>query len=288
MSRLLLIDAMGTFYRSFFGMRPMLSPKGEPVHALFGFIRKVEQLRRQLNPSHLAVVMEGGLPVYRVELVPDYKGQRDPMPDDLRSQLPLLDRYLEAFSGGTIRCEGWEADDAMASAAAQFSTAVDDVAILTSDKDLFQMVGGNTRLVNVKGEATLLAEDYIVAKTGVLPSQIVDWLALIGDSADNIPGVRGVGPKTATKLLAQFGSLEAMWTDLAAVESDKLREKLSTARELVDRNVKMVRLKLDLTDLPPLTALGTARGDVPALLALYDDCGFATLAKDLREPSLFD
>ena len=288
MSRLLLIDAMGTFYRSFFGMRPMLSPTGEPVHALFGFIRKVEQLRRELTPSHLAVVMEGGVPELRMELVPTYKAQRSPMPDDLRSQLPLLDRYLAAFGGGSFCSDGWEADDAMASAAAQFTDAVDDVAILTSDKDLFQMVGGTTRLVCVKGDPTLLTDDYVIGKTGVRPDQIVDWLAMVGDSADNIPGVPGVGPKTAAKLLDQFGSLEAMWADLTSVVSDKLQEKLRVSRDLVERNVKMVRLNLELADLPPLETLRVGRGDVRALLALYDDCGFASLAKDLREPSLFD
>lgn len=288
MSRLLLIDAMGTFYRSFFGMRPMLGPAGQPVHALFGFIRKIEQLRRSLLPSHLAVVLEGGLPAERMELVPEYKAHRSPMPDDLRSQLPLLEQYLSAFAGGSICCDGWEADDAMASAAAQYADAVDDVAILTSDKDLFQMVGGQTRLVSVKGDPTLLAEEYVQGKTGVRPTQIVDWLAMVGDSADNIPGVPGVGPKTAAKLLVQFDSLENMWANLPLIESEKLRDKMQAARDIVDRNVKMVRLNLELADLPPLASLGVGLPDVPALLALYDQCGFESLAKDLREPSLFD
>ncbi len=286
-TRLLLVDAMGVFYRAYFAIRNMTAPDGAPTNGLFGFIRMVEQLRRHWQPTHLAVVLEGGIPAHRLELVPEYKANRPSMPDEMRSQIPLLQQYLEDACIPAVRLDGWEADDVMASLACQLVPQLGEVLLATSDKDLMQVIGGGVSMVTVAGDMGRVGEEEVRTKTGVGPTGVVDWLALVGDSADNIPGVRGVGPKTAAKLLDQFGSLEEIYAALDDVSSSSLREKLLAGREAADRNRAMVRLHTDLAGLPDADALRVSRPDVSGLLALYDRLGFKALAKDLREPELF-
>jgi DNA polymerase-1 len=250
---------MGVFYRAYFAIRNMTAPDGAPTNGLFGFIRMVEQLRRHWQPTHLAVVLEGGIPAHRLELVPEYKANRPSMPDEMRSQIPLLHQYLEDACSPAVRLDGWEADDVMASLACQLVPQLGEVLLATSDKDLMQVIGGGVSMVTVAGDMGRVGEEEVRTKTGVGPTGVVDWLALVGDSADNIPGVRGVS----------------------------LREKLLAGREAADRNRAMVRLHTDLAGLPDADALRVSRPDVSGLLALYDRLGFKALAKDLREPELF-
>jgi len=262
----------------------MTTSSGVPVQAVFGLIRMVQQFRSQFMPTHWAVAFDGGLPAHRLQLVPDYKAQRKPMPDDLRRQLPVMREYLAAAAVPCFCLEAVEADDVLATLSARASG---DVLIATSDKDMFQLVDERVSIVPLSGTLALLDAEGVHAKTGVLPAQIPDWLALTGDTADNIGGVPGVGPKTAAALLAQFGSLEGVYAHLEQIPREHLRQALQTHAEVARRNLQMVVLDTSVATLPPLEALACTREPVDSLRAFYEKYEFKAFTRKLQEPELF-
>lgn len=231
------------------------------------------------------VAFDGGLPPERVSLVPTYKAQRDAMPDEMREQLPLVNEYLSLSSIPFLRLDQCEADDIIATVARARPEDV-EVFIATSDKDLFQLVGEGTCIISPSGENQRMTRDAVFEKTGVWPEQIVDWLALTGDASDNIPGLKGVGPKTAAKLLAQFGSLESLWNRMEEVQKEKLRNQLVEKRDLVERNVQMVRLMDGIEGVPDFSELAV-RPPARELLPFFERMEFHAMARNLREPELF-
>lgn len=284
---LLLVDGMAAVYRAFYAIKNLRTTTGKPSNAIFGFVRMIEQLKKSWSPSHFVVVFDGGLPPERMTLVPEYKGNRSPMPDDMRSQFEGINEYLESSSIPSIRRDLCEADDLMATLAVHASSNDTRVLLATHDKDLFQLVNQNTQIVPVTGKREIMGNDEIIKKTGVTPRQIVDWLALIGDSADNIKGVPGVGPKTAAKLLVEFGSVDEIWEHINEMPANKLRESLDASREIVERNLKMVTLYTDLKDIPDWQDYEIKAPLVGKLLKFYDKFEFHDFAKTLREPELF-
>lgn len=286
-TRLLLVDGTGIIFRGFFAIRNLSTRDGVPTNAVFGFIRMLRQLKELWKPTHVVVVLDGGKPVRRVELLPDYKGNRAPTPDDLRAQVPLVEQYLTRSRTAWVREDGQEADDVLAVLSREAADSA-EVLVATSDKDMLQLVDDSVRVVAVSGKSESLDAEGVKEKTGVLPSQIVEWLALTGDSADNIPGVPGVGPKTAAQLLGRFGSLKALWEHLGDVKREKLREALRAARADVERNVELVRLDSDIPCGIRWIDGALTAPDTPSLLAFYEQLEFDVFAKELREPGLFD
>ncbi len=284
---LLVVDGMAAVYRAFYAIKNLKTSSGHPSNAVFGFVRMIDQLKKAWNPSHIVVAFDGGLPPERMELVPDYKGNRSPMPDELRMQLDSINEYLEAATIPSIRLDACEADDIMATLAVRAADADTRVLLATHDKDLFQLVNDNIQIVPVTGRREIMGIDEILAKTGVLPNQIVDWLALIGDSADNIKGVPGVGPKTATQLLTKYGSVEGVWPHISELHGNKLKESLGASRNIVERNQKMVKLYCDLDGIPDWALFSVASPKIGELLKFFDKFEFHDFAKNLREPELF-
>jgi DNA polymerase-1 len=233
------------------------------------------------------VAFDGGLPAERMELVPEYKANRSPMPDDLRSQLEGINEYLASAAIPSVRIDACEADDIMATLAVRESGADTKVLLATHDKDLFQLISEDIQIVPVTGRKEIMGEQEVEAKTGVKPTQIVDWLALIGDSADNIKGVAGIGPKTATKLLVSYGGIDNLWQNLKEIPEGKMKASLIASRELVERNRKMVQLYTDLDGIPAIDEYCVQRPRISELLQFYDKFEFHALAKSLREPELF-
>ena len=268
---LLIVDGMAVLYRAFYAIRELSTSSGRPTNAVYGFIRMLRQMRNAWKPTHAIVMFDGGLPEKRMALLASYKAQRPSMPDALRSQLPGAVEYLEKAGVPWRRDEGQEADDLIAS----------------SDKDLFQLVGGTVRMVSVAGDPAAMGSAEVVAKTGMPPEKIVEWLALVGDSADNIPGVPGIGPKTAAKLLTEYGSLENLWHRLDSVHGERIRAALAEHRLIVERNLEMVRLRTDLAAGAKWEDLALRPSDDKALIAFYDAMEFGSLARELREPGLF-
>ena len=242
--RLLIIDGHAFAYRAFFAIRGLSSPSGQPTNAIYGFIKMLEKLEASFLPSHTVVVWDGGLDEDRVEGLDDYKAQRDPMPDDMEVQLDEIVSYLEANGIASVCNDGIEADDRIGQLAKRAEEEGYDVAIASSDKDFFQLINDRVKMLNPADKSgEPMDADDVEAKTGVRPHQIVDWLSLVGDAVDGIPGVPGVGPKTAAKLLGEHGTVENLYNNLDAVSSDKLRAKLEAAAEDVHRNQDLVRLK---------------------------------------------
>jgi DNA polymerase I len=281
---LLLMDGAAMAYRAFYAIQNLSTNAGQPTNALFGFIRMANQLATQWCPTHRAVVFDAGLPAARMSLLPSYKQQREKMPDPLRSQFPLIEEFLRSAGIPALRVEGEEADDTMASLAMHASADAVDTLLATSDKDLFQIVTDHVAIVAPTASGGRMGPAEVCAKMGVPPGQIVELLALTGDTVDNIPGVPGVGPKTAAKLLAEFGSLEGLWARLDAVAGEKTRAALAAHRSDVERNVKLIRLRTDLVKRVDWDALRVQPVDVPTLRAFYQAMELHSLARELDAP----
>ena len=282
--RLLIIDGHAFAYRAFFAIRGLSSPSGQPTNAIYGFIKMLEKLEASFLPSHTVVVWDGGLDEDRVEGLVDYKAQRDPMPDDMEVQLDEIVTYLEAKGIASICDDGIEADDRIGQLAKRAETEGYEVAIASSDKDFFQLVNDQVKMLNPADKSGEPMDAAAVeAKTGVQPHQIVDWLSLVGDAADNIPGVPGIGVKTAASLLNEFGSVDGIYERLAEVKREKQREELAASEEDVRRNQALVALKLDLPGEPELDSLKKGFEDSAELEKLYEKWGFNSMLITLQE-----
>lgn len=283
MNRLLIVDGHAYAYRAFHAIRELRSPTGRPTNAIYGFVKMLEKMRQALGPTHLMVVWDGGLSADRLAALPDYKGQRPEMPSDLRPQLDDIGRFLTAAGVASFCREGVEADDYIATLARRAAAAGWNVVIASSDKDFMQLVAPGIGLLNPNDKTgAIWGHDQVMAKTGVAPGQVADWLALMGDAVDNIPGVPGVGPKTAAELLKQFGSIDALLARLDEVKSEKLRGALRDSAAAVQRNQKLVRLpEVECEFLPEQLVVGSA--DRKALRELFGVWGFKGMLAALDE-----
>lgn len=244
MNRLLIVDGHAYAYRAFFAIRELRSPSGQPTNAIYGFVKMLAKMRTNLKPTHSIVVWDGGLSAERMTALPEYKAQRPEMPDALRPQLEEIVGYLKAARIASFCREGVEADDYIACLARHASAANMAVVIASSDKDFMQLVSPQVGLLNPNDKSeTIWTDEQVRVRTGVEPSQIVDWLALMGDNVDNIPGVPGVGPKTATDLLKRFGSVDGLLGRLDEVKQAKLQASLRASAAAVRRNLELVRLQ---------------------------------------------
>lgn len=279
---LLLIDGTGVVYRAFYAIQHLSTRSGRPTNAVFGFIKMLRQLEQVWKPTHWAVVFDGGLPEERLARLPAYKAQRPPMPAPLREQFAPIEDYLRRSEVPSIRIDRQEADDVLATlAGAARAPRGAGVLIASSDKDLYQLVDERIGMVSPAKTGERMGPAEVLAKTGVPPARIVEWLALTGDSVDNIPGVPGVGVKTAAELLARFASLDDLWRNLDGIERPKLREALKAHREDVVRNLELVRLRRDL-DVPVDWDAARVRPADPARLRpFFREMEFTSLEKAL-------
>lgn len=283
MSRLLIIDGHAYAYRAFHAIRELRSPSGRPTNAIYGFLKMLEKMRATVEPTHQLVVWDGGLSSDRMTALPEYKAQRPAMPADLAEQLDEITAWLGAVGIASFCEDGIEADDYIAFACRKALAEGAEVVIASSDKDFMQLVSPGVGLLNPNDKSeTIWGAEQVRVKTGVEPGQIVDWLALIGDAVDNIPGVPGVGPKTATDLLNQFGSVAGLYARLAEVKSERIRTVLAASAEAVKRNVVLVRLKDDLPFAFELEALVEQASQPGVLRELYARWGFRSLLAELE------
>ncbi|MDR3402760.1 MAG: 5'-3' exonuclease [Chthoniobacter sp.] len=287
--KLLLIDGHYYVYRSFFAIRELSNSRGEPTNAIYGFVKTVRRMVKDLAPDLGAVVWDMGMPQRRVALQPAYKQQRAEMPDLMRPQLTFIQNLVPMLGFASLWLPDTEADDLMASYAVAARARGDEVVLATNDKDLFQLVNGNVKVYSTNktdlaapsDAFALLGNESVRKKWGVEPEQIGDVLALIGDSVDNIPGVEGIGPKGAATLLNAHRSLDALLADLDAVKNERVREKLKAARAQIEQNREMVRLDLDLPLPQPLEALGI-HPRWPELVAELEKCEFKSLLAEVK------
>jgi DNA polymerase I len=277
------VDGHAYAYRAFYAIRSLNAPDGSPTNAIYGFLKMLGRMRATVNPTHVAVIWDGGLSSERTAAHPEYKAQRPPMPDGLAHQMDGMVEYLRAAGLASWCRDGVEADDWIAVAARRAVDVGARVVIASADKDFMQLVTDRVGLLNPGDKSERIWKDVeVMAKTGVRPEQIVDWLSLVGDSVDNIPGVPGVGPKTATGLLQQFGSLDALYLRLAEVKSDRVRESLTVARGAMVRNQELIRLRDDVGVEFQLADTCIGLEDTRRLAEMFRGWGFRGLLNELE------
>ncbi|MFT3897336.1 MAG: DNA polymerase I [Thermomonas sp.] len=284
MSRLVLIDGYNYLYRAFHALPPLSNAAGEPTGALFGV---VNMLRGHLKekPDYIAFVMDAPGRTFRDDLYAEYKANRPPMPDELRAQIEPMMQIVAALGLPILRIEGVEADDVIGTLAVRGAEAGIDVVVSTGDKDMAQLVrrapnGGGVALVNTMSGGKLDSDEAVLAKFGVRADQIVDYLALMGDKVDNIPGVEKCGPKTAAKWLAEYGSLDGVIANAGKV-GGKIGESLREALPRLPLNRELTTIKTDVALGQEPADLHLRERDADALRALYSRYGFNQALKEL-------
>ncbi len=278
MSRLVLIDGSSYLYRAFHALPPLTGPDGSPTGALFGIVNMLRATLKE-NPDFTAFVVDASGPTFRDELYPQYKANRPPMPDELRAQVEPMMAIVEALGFPILRVPGVEADDVIGTLALQASARGIPVTISTGDKDFAQLVRPGITLTNTMTN-TVLDEAGVFEKFGVRPDQVVDLLALMGDTVDNVPGVEKCGPKTAAKWLGEFGTLEAVMAAAPAM-GGKIGENLRAALDRLPLNKQLVTIKTDvpLDQGPESLVLRPRHTD--QLRELYARYGFNAALKEL-------
>jgi len=281
---LYLVDGSGYIFRAYHRLPPLNDPSGTMVNAVYGFTtmlwKLIEELNRAEAPTHLAVIFDAGSQTFRNEMYAGYKAHRPPPPEDLTPQFPLIRDAVRAFSVPCIEQAGVEADDIIASYAEAACRAGMDVSIVSSDKDLMQLIRPCVDLYDTMKNCRVRRED-VIEKFGVPPEQLGEVLALMGDAVDAIPGVRGVGPKGAAELIQQFGSVEAMLARLDEVKKPKLRETLAASADMARLSRELVRLKDDLPLEIPLDGLTLSEPPHEPLAAFLAKHGFRSLLAKL-------
>ncbi|GAB3346506.1 DNA polymerase I [Lysobacter tyrosinilyticus] len=282
MKRLVLIDGSSYLYRAFHALPPLTNEAGEPTGALFGV---VNMLRAHLKeqPDYIAFVVDAPGPTFRDELYPEYKANRQAMPDDLRAQVEPMCEIVQALGFRILRVGGVEADDVIGTLAIQGADDGVDVTISTGDKDFAQLVRPGITLVNTMSGSRYDGDAAVVEKFGVRPAQIVDFLALMGDSVDNVPGVEKCGPKTAAKWLGEYGTLDGVVAHAADIKG-KIGDNLRAALGRLPLNRELVTIKTDVPlDHRPQDLMLQPR-DTDALRRLYARYGFKQALRELEGP----
>ena len=287
--KLLLVDGPYYVYRSFFAIQKLTNSRGEPTNAIYGFVKTIRKMIKDLKPDFAAVLWDQGLPKRRTKLQPDYKATRAEMPEDMRPQIGFIRELVPLLGIASISIPDTEADDLMASYTVAARARGHEIVLATNDKDLYQLVDDRCRiystnksdLADPKDGFALLGDEKVREKWGVPPGQVGEVLAIIGDTVDNIPGIDGLGPKTAAALINEHGGLDALLGNLDEVKSERTREKLRAGADRIHENREMVRLDGDIPLPVPLDDL-RFRPRWPELIAALEKCEFKALLAEVK------
>ncbi len=277
---LLLVDGSSYLYRAFHALPDMRSPAGEPVNAIFGVLNMLRRLQMDISADYSACVFDAKGKTFRDEWYPDYKANRPAMPADLACQIAPLLEAIRALGWPLLSVEGVEADDVIGTLAKQAGASGIATVISTGDKDMAQLVDAHVSLVNTM-TAEKLDEASVQAKFGVPPERIVDYLSLVGDAVDNVPGVAKVGPKTAVKWIAQYGCLDAIM-DHANEITGAVGDNLRTALDWLPMARKLITIRTDLSLDVTIESLAMRPRDVPALVQLFERFQFRTWLREVQ------
>ena len=288
MSQLLyLIDTYSLVFQVFHGIPAMTGPKGEPTNAVFGFVRDLQQLLRDKQPTHLILALEGKGPGERAATYADYKANRAEMPPDLKPQIPRILEVAAAYGIPALRFDGWEADDVIATLATRAAADGFEVRIVTSDKDARQLIGPNVKLYNPR-KGSVMDAAFLLEDWGVRPDQVADFQGLVGDTSDNIPGVPKCGPAAAKELLARYDSLDEVLAHADEIEPSRvvnktIRANLKTHGDQARMSRQLATLRTDLPLEYDWPAAEVTPPDAPRLRALFQELGFRRFAEELRD-----
>jgi DNA polymerase-1 len=284
--KLFLVDAMAHIYRAFFApMNRMNAPSGIPTKVPFLFANILRRLIKDYEPDYIGIVFDPPGPTFRDKLFDKYKAQRAPMPDDMKVQLPYVRKLCEAMRLPILELRGYEADDVIGGMALQAARKKIEVIIVTNDKDMMQLVGKNVRTLRTGSggaKADIIVDEKKVEEIlGVPPEKVIDVMALMGDTVDNIPGAKGIGEKGATELIRKYGSVEKALDHADEVPNKRYREALQQQREQVMMSKQLATIATDVPMELDLHQLERREPDVAALASLYRELGFNSLLREL-------
>jgi len=283
---LALIDGNSIAYRAFYALPEDLATKsGQVTNAVFGFTRMLIRLLKDYHPDGIAVAWDVSRQTFRTESYPEYKAQREKAPDHFRSQLPLMDEVLQTLDITQLREEGFEADDIIATLTRNGIAAGWEILIVTGDRDAFQLIEKTVKVVYTRrgiSDIVLADEEYVEGKYGIRPDQYVEYAALRGDTSDNLPGVPGVGEKTASRLIAEHGDLDNLFLSVTDL-TPKLKENLSAHREQVFLNRELMQLVDDMDLGVEIEDLRTREWDRNQVKDLFDSLEFHSMWNDLEQ-----
>ncbi|MFW6107512.1 MAG: DNA polymerase I [bacterium] len=287
--RLFLIDGTALAYRSYFAFirNPLVNSKGQDTSAAFGFTSALLRLLEEEAPDRVAVVFDSSEPTARHEKFPDYKATREKMPEEMAGQLPLIDRVVEALGLTALQLPGYEADDVIGTLARRAEEAGWECYIVTGDKDFTQLVDERVRLYDIMkrgAEPEVVDRQAVEKKLGVPPEKVVDVLGLMGDSSDNIPGVPGIGPKTAVQLVETYGSLEAAVEHASEIKAKRVREGLEAKADEARLSKELVTLDTGVPVEFDAEGFGRREPDARRVLELFEELEFQSLMGKVEPP----
>lgn len=279
--KVFLIDAHSFCYRAYYAIRNLATTKGMPTGAIYGFITFMSRLLKEEQPDYLAFCFDSKEETFRVKKFAEYKANRPVMPDDLIVQIDKIKEVIAAYRFKVLELAGYEADDIIATLALDLSRKGLEVYIVTSDKDMFQLVGKNIKIYSPQKPALIMDEKTVVEKFSVKPSQIVDFLALAGDQSDNIPGAKGIGEKTAVKLISQFGSVDNLLKNIDKITSISEQEKIKNSKDEILLSKELATLHSQVPLALSEKDLEVKAADNERLIELFKELEFKSLLRDL-------
>ncbi len=279
-TRLFLIDGGHTLYRAYHAIRDLATTKGFPTNAIYGFVQTIQKILKEHVPEYLAVIFDAPGPTFRHKIYPRYKAHRPEMPEDLSIQIPVLRDLLDAYRIASLEAQGYEGDDLIGTLATQAKAAGIECIIVSGDKDLCQLVDADICLFDPRKDM-FIGPNEVYHIFGVLPDQIRDLLALAGDTVDNLPGVPGVGLKTAAALLRRFGSVASMLARIEELDKPRLRELIQVHREQILLNQRLVTIERSVPVPLELEQLRPTQPDTERLRALFIKLEFHKLLEEL-------
>ncbi len=277
--KLVLVDGSSYLYRAFYALPPLTNAKGEPTGAIYGFIRMIAKLMNELNPEYIAVAFDLPGETFRHKEYKEYKATRKETPEDLVKQIPKLKELIKLWEIPIIEIPGYEADDIIATLAKKGKEKGFEVIIVTPDKDMMQLVEDDVYILNPVTDV-IYNREKVKEKYGIYPEQFVDYLSMVGDTVDNIIGVHGVGPKTASKLLNEYGTLENILKNIDKL-TPKLQEAFKEAMDRLDENRFLVTLKKDVPLDLDIEDLKKGKADLLKLKEEFKELGFKTLLSEM-------
>ena len=284
----IIIDGHSLMYRAFYALPKLMNKEGLHTNVIYGFVNMINKLLDEYNPKYFAIAFDTKAATFREEKYSDYKANRLKMPEEMSEQIPYLKRILDVMNIERVEMDGYEADDIIGT----LSKASDDkklqTLIVTGDRDVFQLISSNVHvLITRKGisETEEFDKEKLLSQYNVTPEQVVDLKGLMGDASDNIPGIPGVGEKTALALLKQFGSIENMLKNTAEIKRNKIRENVESNIEIAKISKELATIDREMPLEVSLDKYIYKGPDFPALIELYKELGFRSLLKRASEAS---
>jgi DNA polymerase-1 len=284
--RLFLIDGSSYLFRAFYAIRHLSNSKGLPTNAIFGFTQMLLKILKEHHPDYLAVIFDSKAPTFRSEVYKEYKANRPAMPEGLTPQIPYIKKIIEGYRIALLEMDGYEADDLIGTVAKRLESEA-DVVIITGDKDILQLVSDRIQVYDTMKEKKFGVEE-VIERFGVSPEQVVEVMGLSGDAIDNIPGVPGIGEKTAIQLIENYGSIENLLTHVEEIPQKRLKENLKAHGDLARLSRQLATIHTDVPARYQLKDFSLSSPDLKSLKEIFKELEFNKLLKDLLEEKTLD